>query len=638
MLVTSDDIDLEATDADGNTIYHICGELNNFDSLRYMLTRKNDKYFQPLYIKNKNNDTVLHTACTYGNLEVVRLVLSKIYDGFSSTEAYLLFKNNDGYICFHLACIKGFFNIVEYFLQDLKMKLFLNILDNESNTCLHMASVNGHLSIVNLLLEYGADINPKNKENYTPLELSVINGYFEISKILISKFTSISAYYNTQKEYPLHVAAYEGSYEVVELLLNKGVAIDSLNAQNKNCLDIAIERDQREVIKVLLKDKNWPKLIELSSFEESKPRSKSLFENLVQRSSFIRPKVRKENPQLSVMFEKKMYDLIMIILDNCNHNEEYFEFQKLDPPLKSIKKHPLMLMAQSGQENILKHPTVEKLLALKWRFLPRLAFYSNLLFYLFFLISFTLYSFELSKFITELNEATENNTQEALNSSSKEIPDDPEFISSYTGLLGSSIAINFVKVIIQIILIDHLSYFTSTENLLEAATYILAIVSMASDDFADKLKYSSLAILLGFIVFTFLIQKLRLLGLYVLAFRRTLHNSLNFFPIFLLIFIGFLLSFRLQTEFVVANQNFTSAGTLLRSFVMTLGELDTGEMGLEDNSLVNYTIYFLFISLICVILINLFVGIGNYLLYLQFYHFRKGRFFYILSGSIFLTR
>ncbi len=42
-----------------------------------------------------------------------------------------------------------------------------------------------------------------------------------------------------------------------------------------------------------------------------------------------------------------MWDSIMIILDNCNDNDK-FEFEKLDPPLKNLNKHPLMLMAKSG--------------------------------------------------------------------------------------------------------------------------------------------------------------------------------------------------------------------------------------------------------------------------------------------------
>ncbi len=176
------------------------------------------------------------------------------------------------------------------------------------------------------------------------------------------------------------------------------------------------------------------------------------------------------------------------------------------------------------------------------------------------------------------------------------------------------ISINLFKNLIQIILIDRLSFFNSLENILEIFTYLLALLSIFSESNPIRLNVCSVAVLLSFIVFTFLIQKLRVFGLYVLAFRRTLQNSTKFFPIFMIIFIGFNLSFRLQTTFADSIKNSTEGGILLKTFVMTLGELDTELMGFDDDALyVNYSIYFLFIAIVCVILVNLFVGNESFL-------------------------
>jgi ankyrin repeat protein len=130
--------------------------------------------------------------------------------------------------------------------------------------------------------------------------MSFQKGYFEIIKHLVSENSYININEDTKHEYPLHVAAYEGSYEVITLLLSKGVPIDTLNTQQKNCLDIAIDRDQRECIKVLLKDKNWSKLIEI----ESRDRSFSYInvsadEALANAINKLQPAVI-ENPQLNV--------------------------------------------------------------------------------------------------------------------------------------------------------------------------------------------------------------------------------------------------------------------------------------------------------------------------------------------------
>jgi ankyrin repeat protein len=92
----------------------VCAEMNHFESLRYLLTRKEKKYLEPVYVRNKDDNTVLHTACVHGHLEIVKLVMVRIYSGFgTSTESFLQAKNNDGSSCFHLACAKGHFNIVE---------------------------------------------------------------------------------------------------------------------------------------------------------------------------------------------------------------------------------------------------------------------------------------------------------------------------------------------------------------------------------------------------------------------------------------------------------------------------------------------------------------------------------------------
>ena len=148
------------------------------------------------------------------------------------------------------------------------MNFFLDNLDTNLNTGLHLASEHGHLSIVNILIDCGIDTNSKNKDGSTPLELSCRKGYFEISKMLIVSYSSHFSQYAApaaQNENPLHVACFEGAHEVVRLLLLKGVAIDCLNEQKQNCLDIAIQRNHTEVIKVLLQDKNWHKLMSYSA-------------------------------------------------------------------------------------------------------------------------------------------------------------------------------------------------------------------------------------------------------------------------------------------------------------------------------------------------------------------------------------
>lgn len=646
-ILAAEQLDLDAKDPKGNSIYHICAEYNSFESMRVLLNKKDPKFVEPLFIKNNREENVIHMAASYGNLEIIKLVIGKLNDGYSSMETYLIAKNKEGKTCFHMACVKGYYNIVEYFLRDLKAFYFLEQVDNDLNTPLILASMNGHLSIVEILLEYGSDLNLKNRESSTALEISCRKGFFEISKVLISKYSIV---HTTQMEntgnndqHPLHIACYEGAYEVVELLLSKGAPIDVLDHDNKNCLDIAISRGHREVVKVLLKDKNWHKLINHTSLDRIDHKMTLLNVAFTKQIGRFSRNQKRENPQLVAMFENKMWDSISIVLDKCKNGVDY-EFSKLDPPCKNIQKHPLMLMARSGQETLLKHDTTRKLLDLKWRFIPRFAFYSNLFVYLLFLVLFALYAYQyascfdralstrdqaleptmmMSGFrstftyeptvsneyeapIAELMTGdNENRTQDGVNVDSIE---NDVLLSSLHVALNVLIVLSLAKKLIQIILIDRLSFFASLQNWAEMATYIMAFATLWTSTPETKLNICSLALLLSFIVFSFLIQKLKVFGLYVLAFRRTLTNSAKFFPIFFLVYFGFILSFRLRTHFGVTYFNSTTGMSFVRTLSMALGELDNDQMGLDSHSFINFLFYFTFIGLMCVITFNLFVG------------------------------
>jgi hypothetical protein len=112
-----------------------------------------------------------------------------------------------------------------------------------------------------------------------------------------------------------------------------------------------------------------------------------------QKPSFVS---KRENPQFYAMYQKEMWDMLRIVLDNCKLDNESYDFKQLDTPFNNIQAHPLMLLAKSGQEFLLKHPTVEKLLALKWRFLPRFVFYANITLFLLFVILYSIFVVQLS--------------------------------------------------------------------------------------------------------------------------------------------------------------------------------------------------------------------------------------------------
>lgn len=124
LLLEDDNVDLNAVDKAENSIYHVATMFDNSQALKYLLDNyTNEKIFS----KNVSDDTVLHCACRIGSVSMVKQILEKLLETNTSLDSFLLSKNKDGDTCFHILCSNGFSNIVEYFLKDKKLTLFLGI-------------------------------------------------------------------------------------------------------------------------------------------------------------------------------------------------------------------------------------------------------------------------------------------------------------------------------------------------------------------------------------------------------------------------------------------------------------------------------------------------------------------------------
>jgi hypothetical protein len=228
------------------------------------------------------------------------------------------------------------------------------------------------------------------------------------------------------------------------------------------------------------------------------------------------------------MFDNKMWDVFKIILDKCV-TEKAVDFSIIDPPVKSMSNHPLMLIARSGQENLLKHETTRMLLHLKWRIIPRCAFYSNLIVYLVFLVLFSMYTLDLSnmgaRIVDEHNATTAalgNNNATSLFNKKDLYRSTAYKLSALNVLLIVMVNLQLIKELLQIFFLDGLSYFLSSQNLIEIFTYTSSLMSLLSHNYNLQSAYGSIAVLSAFILFPLFIQKLKVFGLYVVAFRRTL--------------------------------------------------------------------------------------------------------------------
>lgn len=183
-----------------------------------------------------------------------------------------------------------------------------------------------------------------------------------------------------------------------------------------------------------------------------------------------------QNPELLCLFDFKMWDIFSVILDKCITEKE-IDFTKIDPPIKSFSQHPLMLIARSGQEGLLKHETTQTLLHLKWRVIPRCAFYFNLIIYIIFMLLFSFYSIELSLY------GSDNPTFNSTNST-RVLDVKYNLQAEIYIVLVVILGFQLIKELFQIFFLDGLTYFLSLQNLIELFTYITSVLSLFSNTYS----------------------------------------------------------------------------------------------------------------------------------------------------------
>lgn len=170
-----------------------------------------------------------------------------------------------------------------------------------------------------------------------------------------------------------------------------------------------------------------------------------------------------------------------------------------------------------------------------------------------------------------------------------------------------------VKIMKLIIMQYKLSFFLSFQNWIEALTYACVIVCVNSTSYPTQSAYGSIAVLSSFIMFPLYLKKLKLFGVYVVALTRVVKTSVKFLPIFLVLLTGFVLTFTMRIPFGVTftNGHNMFAYTAIRTFAMVLGDFETIRMGLTQNGeFINHLVYITFLMLMCIIMLNLFVGIA----------------------------
>ncbi|XP_052064614.1 ankyrin repeat and sterile alpha motif domain-containing protein 1B-like isoform X3 [Mytilus californianus] len=142
----------------------------------------------------------------------------------------------------------------QVFTSFLKGSVNINCVDREGYTPLHLTTLNGHKSAVECLLNLDALVSSKDNSGCTPLHLAAWKGYDEICKLFLT-FTNATIPIDVQNslgDTALHMAAQYGYKNVVDVLLQYNVDATIRNLKDQSALDLAAQYGRHDVVQLLV--------------------------------------------------------------------------------------------------------------------------------------------------------------------------------------------------------------------------------------------------------------------------------------------------------------------------------------------------------------------------------------------------
>ena len=405
--------DLDIKDKNDQTIIHLAAKHNRSSVIEEILDLETTPRDFMVNENDQLDNTPLHLACAEGFLETVRVLVEH--------GAEIDNKNEDEQTPFHMAASAGHTEVVEYICGHDKGAV--NDLDEDDNTALHLAASNKMSQTVDVLLEHGSDVRKRNDKDWTPLDCAAASGSFKCAAKILEVGADVDPM-DRKKTTPLHLTAIHGHPKVTKLLLDHGAKVDIETDEGRSALELAIEHGNKSVAEVILASDHWRSAMTASGVGPENNLDTPL-RMLVRKFPDLATKVLDKciTKEAVTVREKKQTKVVFdfgFIEDTFNYQEiadtiqlkkveaeeelgvresskivRRYEYRPGDNPysnnsLEVQDNHPLMIMANQKQKDLLKHSLCLALLRRKWNKFKYL-FYFYLMFYCVYLALITSY-------------------------------------------------------------------------------------------------------------------------------------------------------------------------------------------------------------------------------------------------------
>ncbi|MFT4313966.1 MAG: ankyrin repeat domain-containing protein [Wolbachia pipientis] len=118
---------------------------------------------------------------------------------------------------------------------------------------LRVAAIRGNLQAVKDFIEQGGSIEAKDNNGWTPLHLTAVRNHIMVVKFLVNeRKANINARITSDGKKPIHAAAKKGYKEIVEFFLSKGIGVDDADNDKWTSLHYAAAYNHLELCEFLL--------------------------------------------------------------------------------------------------------------------------------------------------------------------------------------------------------------------------------------------------------------------------------------------------------------------------------------------------------------------------------------------------
>ena len=216
-------------------------------------------------LKDHDQYTPLHAACSTGNVFIVKLLLEHGADA-------KCIHQESGSSSLHKAVCSGSLELVEFLLSQCKSeesKKIVNLSDKNGWSPLHFACQNGKHHIATCLLKYGANVDSKTNTGRNVMHVSCLDNDEHVKCINCilehlqtfepSHFVTIISTPDNDGMTPLHIASQKGLHKIVKnFLSHKGISalVNSQDKTGRTPIYLAVMEGRLDVTKTLLKFKS----------------------------------------------------------------------------------------------------------------------------------------------------------------------------------------------------------------------------------------------------------------------------------------------------------------------------------------------------------------------------------------------